>query len=223
MKNILIVSAHPDDEVLGAGGTLLKHKTRGDSIYWLIITDVFEEHGFTQERVESRQQEIRRVAEKLGIKKTFKLGYPTMSLSNSSLRELIPKISAVFQEVEPETVYCLNRSDAHSDHRVVFDGVMACTKSFRYPYVKQVLMYECISETEFAPVLPEKAFLPNYFVDITEYLDQKLDIMRIYASELGEHPFPRSIENIKALAHYRGASVGVQYAEAYQLLKYIDK
>jgi LmbE family N-acetylglucosaminyl deacetylase len=223
MKSILIVSAHPDDEVLGAGGTLLKHKQNGDAIYWLIITDVFEEHGFSQERVRSRKNEIERVAEELGIKKTFKLGYPTMTLSNSSLRKLIPEISAVFQEVEPETIYCLNRSDAHSDHRVVFDGVMACTKSFRYPYIKQVLMYECISETEFAPVLPEKAFLPNYYVDITDYLDQKLEIMRIYASELGEHPFPRSIENIKALAHYRGASVGVQYAEAYQLLKYIDK
>ncbi|GAB3535552.1 PIG-L family deacetylase [Pontibacter brevis] len=223
MRNILVVSAHPDDEVLGAGGTMLKHKAKGDAVYWLIVTNIFEKHGFTAERVKSRQQEIEEVAARLGVTKTFKLDYPTMTLSSSSLIKLIPDVSAVFQEVEPEIVYCLNRSDAHSDHRFIFDAVMACTKSFRYPYVKQVLMYECISETEFAPALPEKAFLPNYYVDISAYLDEKLSIMKIYASELGEHPFPRSIENIKALAHFRGASVGVQYAEAYQLIKYIDK
>lgn len=223
MRNILVVSAHPDDEVLGAGGTMLKHKAEGDAVYWLIVTNIFEKHGFTAERVKSRQQEIEEVAARLGVNKTFKLDYPTMTLSSSSLIKLIPDVSAVFQEVEPEIIYCLNRSDAHSDHRFIFDAVMACTKSFRYPYVKQVLMYECISETEFAPALPEKAFLPNYYVDISAYLDEKLSIMKIYASELGEHPFPRSIENIKALAHFRGASVGVQYAEAYQLIKYIDK
>lgn len=223
MKKVIVVSAHPDDEVLGAGGTILKHKAQGDEVYWLIVTNIFEEKGFTKERVESRQQEIELVASQLGIKKTFKLDYPTMTLSMVSLQTLIPAVSAVFSEVEPEMVYCMNRSDAHSDHRIIFDAVIACTKSFRYPYVKQVLMYECISETEFAPVLPEKAFLPNYFVDISEHLEQKLEIMNIYASEMGEHPFPRSMNNIKALAHFRGASVGVSYAEAYQLLKYIDK
>ena len=146
-----------------------------------------------------------------------------MTLSSSSLLSLVPEISKIFSEVEPEIIYTLNRSDAHSDHRVLFDAVAACTKSFRYPYIKQVLMYECISETEFAPILAEKAFLPNYFVDITDFLDTKLDIMKIFESELGEHPFPRSLDNIKALAHFRGASVGVKYAEAFQLLKYIDK
>lgn len=223
MRNIMVVSAHPDDEVLGVGGTILKHNAEGDAVYWLIVTNIFEKDGFTAERVKTRQQEIEEVAERLGVTKTFKLDYPTMTLSSSSLIKLIPDVSAVFQEVEPEIIYCLNRSDAHSDHRFIFDAVMACTKSFRYPYVKQVLMYECISETEFAPALPEKAFLPNYYVDISAYLDEKLSIMKIYASELGEHPFPRSIENIKALAHFRGASVGVHYAEAYQLIKYIDK
>ena len=136
---------------------------------------------------------------------------------------MVPEISAVFSEVKPEIIYTLNRSDAHSDHRIIFDAVMSCTKSFRYPYIKQVLMYECISETEFAPALAEKAFLPNYFVDITKYMDKKNEAMRVFESELGEHPFPRSLDNIRALAHFRGASVGVQYAEAFQLLKYIDK
>ncbi len=84
-------------------------------------------------------------------------------------------------------------------------------------------MYECISETEFAPSLPEKTFMPNYFVDISEYLQKKLEIMKIYDSELGDHPFPRSLRNLEALATFRGASIGVEYAEAFQLIKYIEK
>jgi LmbE family N-acetylglucosaminyl deacetylase len=222
MKKIIVISAHPDDETLGAGGTLLKHKAAGDEIYWLIITNVFESQGFSKERVESRQIEIQKVSKAFGFKQTFQLNYPTMSLSSSSLIKMVPEISKVFLEVQPDTIYCLNRSDAHSDHRVVFDAVMACTKSFRYPFIKKVLMYECLSETEFAPALPEKVFIPNYYVNITDYMEEKVSIMEIFESELGAHPFPRSIENIKALATYRGASVGVNYAEAFQLIKYID-
>ena len=223
MKNVIVISAHPDDETLGVGGTILKHITNGDNVYWLIVTNVFENQGFSKERVESRQLEISKVEKMFGFKETFNLNYPTMTLSSSSLFKMVPDISSVFSEVKPEIIYTLNRSDAHSDHRVIFDAVMACTKSFRYPFIKQILMYECISETEFAPALAEKAFLPNYFVDITNYIDKKNEIMKVFESELAEHPFPRSIENIKALAHFRGASVGVNYAEAFQLLKYIDK
>ena len=84
-------------------------------------------------------------------------------------------------------------------------------------------MYECISETEFAPGLPERVFMANYFVDITDFFKEKLSVMQIYESELGEHPFPRSLKNIEALAIFRGASVGVEYAEAFQLIKFIDK
>lgn len=223
MKNVIVISAHPDDEIIGAGGTLLKHAANGDKLFWLIVTNVFEENGFSKERVDSRQKEIDEVAGKLGITRVYKLDYPTMSLSTRTLLEMIPRISDIFSTVKPEIIYCLNRSDAHSDHRVTFDAVMACTKSFRYPSIKKVLMYECISETEFAPALPEKAFIPNYFVDISEFFDRKIEIMSIYKSELAEHPFPRSIKNLEALATFRGASAGVDYAEAFQLIKYIDK
>jgi LmbE family N-acetylglucosaminyl deacetylase len=223
MKNIIVISAHPDDEVLGAGGTLLKHKNNGDNIYWIITTKIYENQGFPKELFESRQSEIQKVSTFYGMKNTFILDYPTMSLTNETLLEMIPKISNIFNEVKPEIIYCLNRSDAHSDHRITFDAIMACTKSFRYPFIKQVYMYECISETEFAPPLAENVFLPNHYVDISEYMDGKLEIMKVYSSELGEHPFPRSIRNIEALATFRGASAGVEYAEAFQLVKSIDK
>lgn len=223
MKNVVVVSAHPDDEILGAGGTLLKHKSAGDNIFWLIITCITEKQGFSKERVESRAEEIQKVSDMLGVNKTFILDYPTMNLSSSSLITMVPKISDVFYEVEPEIIYCLNRSDAHSDHRVTFDAIMSCTKSFRYPFIKKVLMYECISETEFAPSLPEKVFIPNYYVDISAFFLKKLEVMKVYKSELGEHPFPRSLRNMEALATFRGASVGVDFAEAFQLIKYIEK
>lgn len=223
MKQVIVVSAHPDDEVIGAGGTLLKHKANGDQIHWLIITGVSEKAGFSKERVESRALEIEKVARLFGMESVHQLNYPTMTLSGSSLITMVPEISAVFNEVKPEIVYCVNRSDAHSDHRVVFNAVMACTKSFRYPFIKQVLMYECLSETEFGPNLSENAFQPNYFVDVTRFFKQKLEITEVYESEIGAHPFPRSMRNIEALATFRGATAGVEYAEAFQLIKYIDK
>jgi LmbE family N-acetylglucosaminyl deacetylase len=223
LKNIIVISAHPDDETLGAGGTLLKHVANGDRIHWLIVTDISETSGFSQEVIARRAKEIVTVTEMYGFLSVHKLGYPTMSLTGESLLTMVPMISTIFMEVQPEIIYTLNRSDAHSDHRVIFDAVAACTKSFRYPFIKQVLMYECISETEFAPALPERFFQPNYYVDISKFLKRKIEIMNVFASEMGEHPFPRSAKNIEALAVFRGASVGVEYAESFQLIKFIDK
>lgn len=223
LKNVIVISAHPDDEVLGAGGTFLKHKNSGDNLAWLIITGIDEANGFTKERVRTRELEIQQVADGIGFSKVYKLNYPTMSLTPEIVNEMIPKISSIFSQFEPEVIYVMNRSDAHSDHRYTFDAVVACTKLFRYPYIKKVLMYECISETEFAPQLSEKVFIPNYYVDISDFFDKKIEIMQIYQSELGEHPFPRSNRNIESLATFRGASVGVNYAESFQIIKIIDK
>lgn len=223
MGKVIVISAHPDDEVLGAGGTLLKRVANGDEVYWLIVTNIFEHQGFSKDRIMSRQAEIDIVAGEIGMKQVYKLDFPTMTLTDGQLPALIKGISDVFQGVKPEIIYTVNRSDAHSDHRVLSDAVMACTKSFRYPFIKQVLMYECISETEFAPAFPEKVFLPNYFVDITNYIDKKITLLGIYKSEIGEHPFPRSNDNVRALAMFRGATIGVKYAEAFQLVKFIDK
>ncbi|MCZ4407251.1 PIG-L family deacetylase [Cryomorphaceae bacterium 1068] len=223
MNKVIVISAHPDDETLGVGGTLLKHARKDDKITWLIATRIFESQGFTKDRIDSREAEIKRVSELFGFNKVYQLDYPTMTLTSSSLPDLVPEISDIFHLEKPEIIYCINRSDAHSDHRLLFEAVMACTKSFRYPFIKKVLLYECISETEFAPALHEKVFIPNYFVDISDHLDKKLEIMKVYGSELGQHPFPRSLDHIKALAIHRGAIAGVQYAEAFQLIKFIDK
>ena len=220
-KKVIVISAHPDDEILGVGGTLIRHRDVGDEIYWIIVTNVSEEAGFTKERVDSRQQEIQLVADRLGVKKTYKLDYPTATLTDKEMIDMVPRIAEIFKEVEPTTFYSLNRSDAHSDHRVVFNAGVACTKSFRHPYLREVLMYECISETEFAPMLPEKAFQPNCYIDISKQMDEKMELMKIYKSEIADHPFPRSERNIRAVGTFRGATAGVEYAEAFQLIKSI--
>lgn len=220
---VIIISAHPDDETLGVGGTILKHKYNGDEVFWLIATCIGEDEGFSKAKIHARNDEIKQVTAKFGFSRVYQLNYPTATITSSSLITLVPEISKIFNNEKPEVIYCPNRSDAHSDHRVLFDAVMACTKSFRYPYIKRVLLYECLSETEFAPALHERLFLPNYFVDISDYFEKKLEIINIYASELGDHPFPRSLENIRALATYRGAVAGVQFAEAFQMIMNIDK
>jgi LmbE family N-acetylglucosaminyl deacetylase len=222
-QRILVVSAHPDDEVLGAGGTLLKHRGRGNQVGWLITTSAFENLGYTRQFCNTRQFEIDRVSKAIGTEAVYKLDFPTTKLDTVALAELVEGIARAIRQFQPEILYLPNRSDAHSDHRITFNAVMSCTKSFRSPYLKRVLMYECLSETEFAPGLTDSLFLPNYFVDVTPFFQEKLAIADIYSSEMGEHPFPRSRRNIEALALFRGASCGVTYAEAFQLLKFIDK
>lgn len=218
-KKVLVVAPHPDDETLGVGGTLLKHKKQGDEIYWLIVTHVGESKDFPEDFRKKRSQEIEDVNRCYGFKKTFQLPYPPTRLDTYPLGDIIQNISKVMNEIEPEIIYLPNRSDVHSDHRITFEAVIACTKSFRYPFIKRVLMYETPSETEVASPSPNEVFIPNTLVDITDYLEDKLKIMAVYESEIGKHPFPRSPENIKALATFRGSMANVKYAEAFMLLR----
>ncbi len=221
MAKVLFVAVHPDDETLGCGGTILKHRAAGDEIHWLIITNIHENGGWPPERVAKRQEEIAIVARIYDFKETQKLDFPTARLDTIPMGELISKISNIINLVKPEIVYLPNRSDIHTDHQVTFKALMSCTKNFRYPFIKRILMYECLSETEIAPALIENAFIPNIFVDVSDHFSQKLEIMKVYASEVMNPPLPRSFQAIESLARFRGSSIGVAYAEAFMLLKEI--
>ncbi len=220
---VLVIAAHPDDETLGVGGTILKHISAGDSVHWLVVTNISVEAGFDQAVVAKREAEIEAVSTAFGFSSVTLCNFDTATLSSGDIPQLVPKISEVLSKLKPQAVYVMNRSDVHSDHRIVFDAVAGATKSFRHGYIEKILMYECISETEFAPALQANAFVPNYFIDISEFLEKKIEIMKVYESELGNHPFPRSEENIRAFATIRGASCGVNSAEAFQLLKCVEK
>lgn len=214
MSKVLVVAVHPDDETLGCGGTLLKHRAQNDDIVWLICTS-------TPEKSDKRQKEIKTVAELVNFTKTIQLELPTTRVDTYPMSELINKIATIINEEKPHTIYLPFKSDVHSDHRKIFEAAYSCTKSFRYPFIKKVLMMETLSETEFAPSTKEDCFVPNVFVDISDYFKKKCEILRVYQSELGQHPFPRSERNVTALATLRGATAGCEYAESFVLLKEI--
>ena len=135
--------------------------------------------------------------------------------------KVIEQIGSYINKIKPEVIITTNPGDVHSDHATVFSWVKAFSKSFRNPWLKKFLLMEIVSETDFS--LSQGSFVPNYFVDISDYMDEKLEIVKVYEEEIGEHPFPRSIENIKAVALHRGAVAGVKYAEAFMLLREIEK
>lgn len=217
---ILVISPHPDDETLGAGGTLLRYKKENKKIYWLNITDMKLEYGYEEEEIEKRQEQIRKIDKKYGFNGMYNLRLEPSGLDKYPRNQLISKLSSIISEIEPSTIILPYRYDIHSDHKIVYDSIHAVSKIFRYPTIKRILCMEIVSETEFAS--NENGFIPNYFIDITPYLKEKIEIAKIYESELGEHPFPRSTESLKALAIIRGASSGVKYAEAFRLIKNIE-
>ena len=223
LKSTLVIGPHPDDELLGCGGTLLRRKNERVSLGWIIMTNTSDTSRWSPEKNCQQKNEIEQVRKKLGIQPEhlFQLGFPTTRLDTIPIGELIAKISKAFQIFQPEEVLLPHQGDVHSDHRITFEAVMACTKWFRYPFIKRVLAYETLSETEFS-LDSNKVFHPNIFVDISPTLEKKLELLRIYSSELEDFPFPRSITAIKALAQFRGASSGFEYAEAFQLLRGIE-
>ncbi|MEA4830967.1 hypothetical protein SDC9_14622 [bioreactor metagenome] len=221
MNNIIVIAPHPDDETLGCGGTILKHIAYGDNVYWLIVTSIDEQHGFSKEKVDQRNKEIEKVCKIYPFIDTFKLNIPTATLDQVSKGELVNKFGHIFNKVCPDIIYLPFKGDVHSDHKIVFDAAVSCTKWFRYSSIKRVLCYETISETDFGLDPTERNFFPNVFVDITPYLEKKLKAMKIYKSELGTHPFPRNEKVIRSLAMVRGAASGCDFAEAFVLLKEI--
>ena len=219
MKTI-VVAPHPDDEVLGVGGTLLRRKAEGAKVAWLIVTNISVETGWSEEKVRERSDEINRVREFFCFDEVFMLNFPTTLLDRVPMSDLVTAVSDVFRSFQPTEVFVPHPSDVHTDHRIVFDAVASCTKWFRYPSIKRILAYETLSETDFSLVI-DGAFRPNVFVNIEPFLEGKVRAMNIYSSELGEFPFPRSNKAIQSLASLRGVASGFDVAEAFMLLKEI--
>ena len=219
-NRVLCIAVHADDETLGCGGTMLKHKAQGDEIHWLLMTGPTENHpcNFTQEHIEERAERVKRIASAYGFDSLEYLGLPTQMLHTLDLREMIQKVSEVINRIKPNIIYTMFANDVHSDHRVAFDAVYSCTKSFRYPFIERIYMMETLSETEFALATHATSFCPNVYVDISRYIERKLEIMQMYPTEVMKEPYPRSLSSIKALARVRGSRAGVMYAEAFHLL-----
>ena len=213
----LVIAPHPDDELLGVGGTILRRKSEGATVAWVIVTSISSQYGWTAAKVKQRSAEIALISKLFSFDKVFELNFPTTCLDQVPINDLVNAISKIFKTFNPEEVFVPHPSDVHTDHRIVFDAAASCTKWFRHPSIRRVLAYETLSESDFG--LGQSQFRPNFFIDIESHLVKKLRAMDIYKSELGEFPFPRSHEAIRALASLRGVASGFKAAEAFELLR----
>ena len=217
-KNILVIAVHPDDETLGCGGTLLRNKSNGDKIHWLICTSINEDNSYFKKRV----NEIKKVSKLFKFDSVHNLPFETTKLDQYNMNEIIEKISTIVKKIKPNIIYLPFKEDVHTDHKKIFEASYSSTKSFRNPFIKKIYMMETLSETEFAPSIKKESFVPNTFVDISKFIKKKILIMKVYKSEIDIHPFPRSEKSIKALASLRGSTSGCKYAESFVLLKEIS-
>lgn len=219
---VLTISAHPDDETLGCGGTLLAHGANGDELFWLIVTQAHEPQ-WSADVIRRKAAEVQKVAAAYGIVRTVKLGMPTVRLDTVPQAELMDAIRGAITEVRPEVVYLVHDGDVHTDHHTAFQATLGVLKAFymRELGVRAILSYETLSSTEAAPPQSSRSFGPTVYRDITSYLETKIEIMRLYVSEAQPDPLPRGPSAIRALARYRGATIGVEYAEAFMLIREI--
>jgi LmbE family N-acetylglucosaminyl deacetylase len=216
----LVVAPHPDDEILGPGGTLSRRKREGNSLAWLIMTEISSDSGWSQERVTERKEEIKKITKLMEFDKTYHLGFQAKSLDRVPVDDIVSKISMIIQDFKPDEIFVPHPSDIHTDHKITYECVISASKWFRNPTVKRILAYETLSETGMDPMNVRK-FSPNYYVNIERDLEKKMQAVQIYSSEIGDFPFPRSIIALDALAKIRGSEVGYKAAEAFELLKEI--
>jgi len=217
--NVLAVSAHPDDETLGCGGTLLKHRAAGDKLFWVIAT-VCHEPQWPAAVIERKAAEVDRVAAAYEAQ-PFKLGFLNARLDTVPVGDLMRPIETLVDDIKPEIVYLLHGGDIHTDHHALSIAMMSVLKPFYMMRrgVRRVLGYETLSSTDAAPPGAGRMFVPNVFSDITPYLERKLDIMRLYETEIQAEPMPRSPSAIRALARFRGSTINTEYAEAFALIR----
>ncbi|MBN1692135.1 MAG: PIG-L family deacetylase [Dehalococcoidales bacterium] len=218
---VLVIAPHPDDEVIGCGGTIAKHILEGDEVYLCVVTKAYPP-DWPEDEIKERRDEVVRANKILGIKKTYFLDLPTVKLDTIPQKELNETIAKVVNKLRPEIVYIPHGGDVNNDHRLVFEAAMVAIRPKPALAIKKVLCYETLSETEWAAPLAENAFMPNVYVDISGVLATKLKAMSEYKSELKEFPHPRSLEAISALAKVRGATTGVEAAEAFMLMREIQ-
>ena len=218
---VLSIAPHPDDETLGCGGALLKHKAAGAAIFWLVVTRGHEPQ-WSGEVLEQKEREIAAVKNAYGFDELFRANLPTIRLDTLPLEDLINGIRESITTARPDIVYLNHFGDIHSDHRAVFEATMSVLKPFYSHGVKRILSYEIPSSTDAMAPHPSRAFVPNVFIDISKFIDRKLEIMSLYGTEVHQYPMPRSLDSIKALARFRGSTIGVEYAEAFSLVREVD-
>jgi len=221
-RRVLVVSAHPDDEVLGVGGTVARHVAEGDSVTVVIVADgatsryeAGSESGLEAQAAAARQA--------LGVEDLRFLRFPDQRLDREALLEVTQRLESVFNDVRPEVVYVHHWGDLNRDHRIVFEATMVAARPVGAAAPEDVYAYETPSSSEWAAPEPSATFVPTHFVDITATLEAKLRAMAAYATELREPPHPRSLESLRTRSAYWGQLVGLSHAEPFQVVRQIRR
>jgi len=217
---ILVIAPHPDDETLGCGGALLRHQAEGHEVHWVVVTEAHQPQ-WSSDYIEKKSVEISAVFDSYKMTSLQELKFPTTQLDEIPLSKLIDRLREAIDNVRPDIVYLVHDGDVHTDHHAVFTATLSVLKTFYMKKwgVKRILSCETLSSTEAAAPQPHRVFIPNVYQDISSYLERKIEIMATYETESQPDPFPRGPLAIRGLARYRGASIGVDYAEAFMLIR----
>jgi LmbE family N-acetylglucosaminyl deacetylase len=218
MKKILIIAPHMDDEVLGCGGSIAKHQHISDGITVIFVAHRVYNHHFDERLSNIEKSHALRAKIVLGYNDAIFLDLPDERL-DASVQEIIIPLEKHIQEIKPEIVYIPFRGDNNQDHRAVFDAARVALRPVAAPFVCDVYMYEIPSSTDQSPPLQESAYLPNYYVDVSGFLEKKLEAYNCYETEKRGYPHPRSEQALRVLAQKRGTEIGFNYAEAFMILR----
>lgn len=219
MKNtVLVVAAHPDDELLGVAGTLCKHRDAGDSIAILILANG-EDSRESGADGEKRFEQAHRVAKELDAT-LYLENFPDNQLDSVPLLKIAKSIEVVIVKVQPTIVYTHYSHDLNVDHRLACQAVMAACRPMPGASVKSIFSFETLSATEWQ-VKDFRQFSPNHYVDISNYLEEKKKLLKHYDNEMRAYPHPRSYRGVEILSQYRGLEVGVVSAESFETVRTI--
>ena len=225
MKIILVVAAHPDDEVLGCGGTIARHLAKGDEVHIVFMADGVTSRGVCTNSVEhnERNHAAFEASQSLGITTplTF-LGFPDNRMDTVALLEITQSLESVIKMIQPETIYTHHFGDLNIDHQITHKAVMtACRPQGSYS-VKTILCFEIPSSTEWQTPYSGQAFEPNWFVDISDTLRIKMKALRAYHEEMREWPHPRSYKFIEYQVELAGAKIAFEKVESFTLARHIE-
>jgi LmbE family N-acetylglucosaminyl deacetylase len=227
MKKILVVVAHPDDEVLGCGGTMARLALEVNNVYTLILGEGITSRDKKRMRVKRGNEiaELKKKAEDankiLGAKKVYTYDFPDNRFDTVPLLDIIKTIEKIKKDIKPDIVFTHHYGDLNIDHQITFKAVMTAFRPTKDESVKELYSFEIPSSTEWNAPSSLTHFMPEYFVDISKTIKLKVRAMKEYKCEIREYPHPRSIESIEIKAKQRGIQVGLEAAEAFEVLRMI--
>jgi N-acetylglucosamine malate deacetylase 1 len=221
VKTILVIAAHPDDEALGCSGTIAKHIEQGDSVHLLFMTDgVASRIGSNNNNAEERLTTAKDAAQILRVSSFTNLNFPDNQMDSIPLLGIVNEVENKISELQPEIIYTHHIGDLNVDHQITHKAVVTACRPQPDFCVKEIYAFEVLSSTEWSAPGVEP-FSPNVYIDITDYIDIKKQVLEVYSEEMRQPPHSRSIDNALRLNALRGNSVGVDYAEAFMILRVI--